>query len=403
MARRRRTRRRGGPARRRHLARPARYLSQHVRRQRHPRAAAYLSRGSQAGRRRILRRRRCRVHRPASAAFGLLRSLRRGVRRVPRSVSARRLARLSRRCRAARMGREPCHPFRRCRAARPCPARGAFARGAGVRLVRTAPFSQPLVPRNACGRNPARRPRRRRSRGRGGPPAGGARRERARSDAARRRGLALCGGAVPRPPARDGAGRASQHFRRDGLRRASRCRAVRRFPPRAAGADGFAVALGGRPMNSVTDPAVAWVDRAIGLLERVPYWLLALPLRLGAAAVFWNSAQTKLANWDTTLELFADEHKLPLLPPEIAGHVALGIEVTTPGLVVLGLFTRAAALVLLAMTTVIEIFVYPLAWPTHIQWAAMLLVLLCRGPGKLSLDHLLWPPIRARLGAPPKA
>jgi putative oxidoreductase len=55
------------------------------------------------------------------------------------------------------------------------------------------------------------------------------------------------------------------------------------------------------------------------------------------------------------------------------------------------------------MTAVIEIFVYPLAWPTHIQWAAMLLVLLCRGPGKLSIDHLLWPPIRARLGASPKA
>jgi putative oxidoreductase len=150
-------------------------------------------------------------------------------------------------------------------------------------------------------------------------------------------------------------------------------------------------------------PAVAWIDCAIGLLERVPYWLLALPLRGGAAAVFWNSAQTKLANWDTTLELFADEYRVPLLRPEIAAHLALGIELTTPVLLVLGLFTRAAALVLLAMTTVIEIFVYPLAWPTHIQWAAMLLVLLCRGPGKLSLDQLLWPPIRARLGAPPKA
>jgi putative oxidoreductase len=151
------------------------------------------------------------------------------------------------------------------------------------------------------------------------------------------------------------------------------------------------------------NPTLAWIDCAIGLLDRVPYWLLALPLRVGAAAVFWNSAQTKLANWDTTLELFADAYKVPLLPPEIAAHLALGIELTTPVLLVLGLFTRAAALVLLAMTTVIEIFVYPLAWPTHIQWAAMLLVLLCRGPGKLSLDHLLWPPIRARLGAPAKA
>ena len=148
---------------------------------------------------------------------------------------------------------------------------------------------------------------------------------------------------------------------------------------------------------------VAWVDRTIALLDGVPYWLLALPLRLGAATVFWNSAQTKLANWDTTLELFTDEYKVPLLPPEFAAHLALGIELTTPVLLVLGLFTRAAALVLLAMTTVIEIFVYPLAWPTHIQWAAMLLVLLCRGPGQLSLDQVLWPPIRSRFGAPRKA
>jgi putative oxidoreductase len=137
-------------------------------------------------------------------------------------------------------------------------------------------------------------------------------------------------------------------------------------------------------------PLLAVVDKAIGLLDRMPYALLALPLRLGAAAVFWNSAMTKLANWDTTIELFTDEYKVPLLPPELAANLALSIELTTPVLLVLGLLTRAAAFVLLGMTTVIEIFVYPLAWPTHIQWAAMLLVLLCRGAGKLSLDHLIW-------------
>jgi hypothetical protein len=65
-------------------------------------------------------------------------------------------------------------------------------------------------------------------------------------------------------------------------------------------------------------------------------------------------------------------------------------------LLVLGLLTRLAAAVLLGMTAVIETFVYPQAWPTHIQWAAMLLVLLCRGPGKLSLDHLLWQRVRPR-------
>ena len=131
------------------------------------------------------------------------------------------------------------------------------------------------------------------------------------------------------------------------------------------------------------------IGRALDWLESVPYWLLALPLRFAVATVFWNSAMTKLANWDTAVALFTDEYKVPLLPPEIAAYMAASIELTTPVLLVLGLLTRSAALVLLGMTAFIEIFVYPQAWPTHIQWAAMLLVLLCRGPGRLSLDHLV--------------
>jgi len=133
---------------------------------------------------------------------------------------------------------------------------------------------------------------------------------------------------------------------------------------------------------------------AIRRLESVPYAFLAIPLRLAVATVFWNSAMTKLANWDTAVALFADEYKVPLLPPELAATMAVSIELTAPVLLVLGLATRATALVLLGMTAVIEIFVYPLAWPTHIQWAAMLLVLLCRGAGALSLDQ--W--IRGRFG-----
>ena len=126
---------------------------------------------------------------------------------------------------------------------------------------------------------------------------------------------------------------------------------------------------------------------AIRRLESVPYAVLAIPLRLAVATVFWNSAMTKLANWETAVALFADEYKLPLVPPELAAYLAVSIELSTPVLLVLGLATRAAALVLLGMTAVIEIFVYPQAWPTHIQWAAMLLVLLCRGAGSLSLDR----------------
>lgn len=149
--------------------------------------------------------------------------------------------------------------------------------------------------------------------------------------------------------------------------------------------------------TSSSSSATAVIRRVREWLEAVPYGALAIPLRLAVATVFWNSAMTKLANWDSALALFVDEYKVPLIPSEVAAYIAISIELTTPVLLVLGLLTRPAAAVLLGMTAVIEIFVYPLAWPTHIQWAAMLLVLLCRGPGKLSLDHLLW----QRLGAEP--
>ena len=161
-----------------------------------------------------------------------------------------------------------------------------------------------------------------------------------------------------------------------------------------------AVALAVAVCNTVSAPArspaatsglafSAVIERVIGTLERVPYSVLAIPLRLAVATVFWNSGMTKLANWDATLQLFEDDYKVPLLPPSIAAHIAATIELSTPVLLVLGFLTRPAAFVLLGMTTVIEVFVYPQAWPTHIQWAAMLLILLCRGPGKLSIDHWL--------------
>jgi putative oxidoreductase len=141
---------------------------------------------------------------------------------------------------------------------------------------------------------------------------------------------------------------------------------------------------------SLSSRACAVIARVLHWLDRIPYTLLALPLRLAVATVFWNSAMTKLANWDTTIALFADEYQVPLLPPEVTAYMATIIELTTPVLLVLGLFIRPAALALLGMTAVIEIFVYPQAWPTHIQWAAMLLVLLSRGAGAWSIDHLLW-------------
>ena len=138
------------------------------------------------------------------------------------------------------------------------------------------------------------------------------------------------------------------------------------------------------------------LDKLIACLEAVPYSVLAVPLRFGVAVIFWNSAQVKLINWQRTVELFAEEYRVPLLPPELAAQMALAIEIACPILLVLGLMTRFAVAVLLGMTAVIQTFVYPEAWPTHLQWTAMMLVLLCRGAGAFSLDHLLWRRLQLR-------
>ncbi|MDE2580758.1 MAG: DoxX family protein [Rhodospirillales bacterium] len=134
---------------------------------------------------------------------------------------------------------------------------------------------------------------------------------------------------------------------------------------------------------------VMLVDMVIGLFERIPYWLIALTARVALARVFWSSAQTHLASWQTTLYLFANNYHVPLLPPTTAAYMAVALEITMPPLLLLGLATRFAALALTGMTLVIEVFVYPQAWPTHIQWAAMLLVLMAQGGGALSLDALI--------------
>src|SRR6516165_6137281 len=87
-------------------------------------------------------------------------------------------------------------------------------------------------------------------------------------------------------------------------------------------------------------------------VRRASCALLVLPLRLALATVFWNSAMAHLANWDTTLELFDTEYRLPFLPPGPAAYMAVAIELAAPVLLAVGLLTRPTALVLLGMTTV---------------------------------------------------
>ena len=127
-------------------------------------------------------------------------------------------------------------------------------------------------------------------------------------------------------------------------------------------------------------------------LERLPHDVIALAARLGTAAVFWQSARTKVDGFtitDTTFLLFREDYALPLIPPEIAAYLATTAEHLFAILLVLGLATRLSATALLAMTLVIQIFVYPLAWPTHLVWATCFMYLIGRGAGRLSLDALI--------------
>jgi putative oxidoreductase len=123
----------------------------------------------------------------------------------------------------------------------------------------------------------------------------------------------------------------------------------------------------------------------------LPDAALLLLDRVAVAAIFFLSGRTKVQGLftikDSTYELFRSEYALPLVPPELAAQMAATAEHVFPLLLVLGLCTRGAALGLLGMTAVIEIFVYPDAWPTHLSWAALLLPLVARGGGGWSLDQ----------------
>jgi putative oxidoreductase len=134
--------------------------------------------------------------------------------------------------------------------------------------------------------------------------------------------------------------------------------------------------------------------RLTDLAERaMPLDLLLLVQRLGIAAVFFQSGRTKVEGLftipQTTVDLFELEYALPLLPPKLAAYLAAGAEHLFPVLLVLGLFTRLSAAALFGMTLVIQIFVYPDAWPTHLSWVGLMLPLIALGGGRFALDRPL--------------
>lgn len=151
------------------------------------------------------------------------------------------------------------------------------------------------------------------------------------------------------------------------------------------------------PMNAQTPSGRGWrgaCNRLADILSRViSDSLLALSARFAMAGIFFQSGRTKVDGWltltDSAYALFRDEYEVPLVPPEIAAHLAAYAEHLFPLLLALGLCTRLSALALLGMTVVIQVFVYPDAWATHLSWAGLLLFLVGRGGGAMALDRAI--------------
>jgi putative oxidoreductase len=124
-------------------------------------------------------------------------------------------------------------------------------------------------------------------------------------------------------------------------------------------------------------------------LRRFPLSVIQLLFRLAIASVFLRAGLNKLTSWELTVQLFRDEYKVPVFPAEVAATMATFFEIGCSALLIAGLATRPATLPLLAMLGVIQLFVYPGAWSEHLVWGSILLFLLTRGAGTLSLDHAI--------------
>ncbi|MGI8931970.1 MAG: DoxX family protein [Sphingomicrobium sp.] len=125
--------------------------------------------------------------------------------------------------------------------------------------------------------------------------------------------------------------------------------------------------------------------------------LLKLFVRVALAAPFFLSGRTKIDEGtlfsisDTTYTLFENDYAAVPFPPHFAALTATVAEHLLPLLLLLGLGTRVAALGLFVMTMVIQLFVYPAAWwGVHMSWVALALAVIVLGPGRWSLDALLF-------------
>jgi len=136
-----------------------------------------------------------------------------------------------------------------------------------------------------------------------------------------------------------------------------------------------------------------WIERQyywlFSALDDFALWPVQTLARIAVGMVFLQSGLNKLESWEPTLALFRDEYRLPFIPYQLAAELGTTVEITGSLLLLVGLLSRLATLPLLGMIAVIEVFVYPQAWVEHLTWATLLLLILLRGAGPISIDHLI--------------
>lgn len=116
--------------------------------------------------------------------------------------------------------------------------------------------------------------------------------------------------------------------------------------------------------------------------------ILVLLMRIWIGKVFWYSGLAKFSDIKGALFLFKNEYKVPLLNPEVATYLAMVTELTMPCLIITGLGSRLASLPLLVMTAVIQFTYFNSV--EHLYWSFLLGIVVLYGPGKISLDHLIY-------------
>jgi putative oxidoreductase len=145
------------------------------------------------------------------------------------------------------------------------------------------------------------------------------------------------------------------------------------------------------PFTTTLTFARSWLEHLIaGLNALQPGAALAARLYVGYA--FFLAGLTKIRSWETTLALFMDEYRVPVLPPEVAAVMGTAGELVLPVLLVLGLGGRMAALGLSVVNVVAVISlseIAPAALSQHVLWGALLAALAIYGPSRWSIDQWL--------------